>query len=625
MKRTTGGGLFNILGMKRRADASEAKPLEKPVIDAGEAVKAILVRLAVPAAVGAMWVLGVFAETRLDPVETVPVVGACALLVAAWWIAHWFFARWRKANKGNSRADAIVIGCRAVLWSLFALVFCIVYCVIPPTDLWNMPSRVTTIFTVGWEWFWRSGLLPAIFLFAAVRAGNRLMRNALAPTQPSAVLLWAQAISNGVFVLLTIVAAVGLALALLMCTPLVLLFSSGGPFSADTVTYLSLNGPWLAELQAACSQLAAANVWTLVIAILAIRACWRHVRFVWAERVEEEEKLWKGASESSESSGEDGSSRKASKPFEAYLVPNLMRIGSGVGFVLLGIAVVSMILSLINPAGGNCFKYGNDLSVALLTASSALPIAFAAFLAIQVALAAIGYGDDATQGKHSALRGLAKFLSYAGIVACAALGIYAVVKAEMTYGILQSFADLAAAGFETATIWTFAAQFFAQFLLYLIVIAIVVWVIGALIGNSGAGADGGGGSCSGAGGYGGGSYDWGGSSGGFSSGGLFPGRATISQQGGFIDGGRTTIRDSSGRKVATVSEGLFGQTIRDSSGRSIGSAREGVFGSTHVEIGDSRYEVSDSVFGNSKIVRENGKTVGRIEKDIWGNDVFKKE
>ncbi len=106
---------------------------------------------------------------------------------------------------------------------------------------------------------------------------------------------------------------------------------------------------------------------------------------------------------------------------------------------------------------------------------------------------------------------------------------------------------------------------------------------------------------------------------------MFPGRATISQQGGFIDGGRTTIRDSSGRKVATVSEGLFGQTIRDSSGRSIGSAREGVFGSTHVEIGDSRYEVSDSVFGNSKIVRENGKTVGRIEKDIWGNDVFKKE
>lgn len=624
MKGTTGESLFDILGLEKRADAPEAKPLEKPDVDAGEAVKAILVRLAVPAAVGAMWVLGVFAETRLDPVEIVPVVGACALLVAAWWIAHWFFARWRKANKGNPRADAIVIGCRAVLWSLFALVFCIVYCVIPPTDLWNMPSRVTTIITVGWEWFWRSGLLPAIFLFAAVRAGNCLMRNALAPMQPSAVLLWAQAISNGVFVLLTIVAAVGLALALLMCTPLVLLFSSGGPFSADTVTYPSLNGPWLAELQAACSQLAAANVWTLVVVIIVVRACWRHARFAWAEKVKEDEEIAKG---SSDSSGEDGSSRKASKPFVSYLVPNLMRIGSGVGFVLLGIAVVSMILSLINPAGGNCFKYGNDLSVALLTASSALPIAFAAFLAIQVALAAIGYEDDATQGKHSALRGLAKFLSYAGIVACAALGIYAVVKAEMTYGILQSFADLAAAGFETATIWTFAAQFFAQFLLYLIVIAIVVWVVGALLSSGGAGAGGGargGGSYSG--GYSGGSYYGGGSYGGGSSGGgsLLPDRATISQ-GGFFSGGATTIRDSSGRKVATVNEGMFGTTIRDDSGNNIGSVREGFFGGTHVDIGGSQYEVRDSFFGDSKIVSENGKTVGRIEKDFWGNDVFKKE
>ena len=74
-----------------------------------------------------------------------------------------------------------------------------------------------------------------------------------------------------------------------------------------------------------------------------------------------------------------------------------------------------------------------------------------------------------------------------------------------------------------------------------------------------------------------------------------------------------------------MSEGLFGQTIRDDSGRSIGSAREGVFGNTLVDVGDSRYEVRDSVFGNSKIVSENGKTIGRIEKDIWGNDVFKKE
>ena len=155
--------------------------------------------------------------------------------------------------------------------------------------------------------------MPAIFLFAAVRAVNRLVRNALAPLQPSAALLWVQAARSVVFVLLTIVTAVGLAVALLMCTPLALLLSSAGPFNAEVVTYLSLNGPWLAELQAACGQLADAGVWTLVIAILVIRACWRHARFAWAERVEEEEGLFK---ERSDSSDGDGSSRKASKPFD---------------------------------------------------------------------------------------------------------------------------------------------------------------------------------------------------------------------------------------------------------------------------------------------------------------------
>lgn len=623
MKGTTGESLFDILGLEKRADAPEAKPLEKPDVDAGEAAKAILIRLAVPAVIGAIGAMGAMADTGLDLVEVLPVIATCAFLVAAWWIAHWFFARWRKANKGNPRADALVIGCRAVLWSLFALVFCIVAAVIPPTDVWGQTSRVTWTLGIGWKWFWASGLLPAIFLFAAVRAGNRLVCNALAPLQPSVALLWAQAVRNGVLVLLTIVAAVGLAIALLMCWPLVYTLASAGPFSADVVNYLTLQGPWFAELQAACGQLSAAGVWALVIAILVIRACWRHARFAWAEKVKEDEELLE---EDSGSSKEDASSRKASKSFDAYLVPSLMRVGSGTGFALLGIAVVSMILSLINPAAGNCFKYANDLISALLTASNALPIAFAAFLAIQVTLAAIGYGDEATQGKLSALRGLAKFLSYAGVVACAALGIYAVVKAEMTYGILQSFADLAAAGFETATIWTFAAQFFAQFLLYLIVIAIAVWVIGALLSSGGAGAGGsrGGGSYSG--GYGGGSYSWGGSYGGGSSGGgsLFPDRATISQ-GGFFDGGATTIRDGSGRKVATVNEGMFGTTIRDASGNSIGSVREGFFGGTHVDVGGSQYEVRDSFFGDSKIVSENGKTVGRIEKDFWGNDVFKKE
>ena len=140
MKEAAGKSLFDTLGLKKSADAPETKPLEKPDVDAGEAAKAVLIRLAVPAAVGALWTLGVMAETRLDPVEILPVIGLCALLVAAWWITHWFFAQWRKANKGNRRADAIVIGCRAVIWSLFALVFCIVACVIPPTDLWGKAS-----------------------------------------------------------------------------------------------------------------------------------------------------------------------------------------------------------------------------------------------------------------------------------------------------------------------------------------------------------------------------------------------------------------------------------------------------------------------------------------------------
>lgn len=617
MKGTTGKSLFDSLGLKKRADAPEPKPLEKPDVDAGEAVKAVLVRLAVPAAIGAMWMLGVMAETRLDPVEILPVIGTCALLVAAWWIAHWLFARWRKANKGNPRADAIAIGCRAVLWSLFALVFCIVYGAIPPTDLWDLTSRVALMVSVGWKWFWASGLLPAIFLFAAVRAGNRLVRNALEPMQPNAVLLWLQAVRSGVFVLFTIAAAVGLAIALCMCRPLSYLLSSVGLFSADAAGYLYLGDRWLAELQAACGQLSDAGVWALVIAILVIRACWRYARFVWAEKVKEDEELLE---EDSGSSEEDASPRKASRPFDSYLVPSLMRVGSGVGFALLGIAVVSMILSLINPSAGNCFKYANDLISALLSSSNALPIAFAVFLAIQVALAAIGYRDEATQGKRSALRGLAKFLSYASIVACGALVIYAIAKAEMARGILQSFADLAAAGFETATIWTFAAQLFARFLFCLIIFAIAVWIVGALIGSSGAGAGGGGGGS-----YSGGSYNWGGScSGGSSGSGPFPDRATISQ-GGFFDSGKTTIRDSSGRKIASVGEGVFGTTIRDGSGKSIGSAREGLFGNTLVDIGDSRYEVRDSAFGNGKIVSENGKTIGRIEKDIWGNDVFKKE
>ena len=37
-----------------------------------------------------------------------------------------------------------------------------------------------------------------------------------------------------------------------------------------------------------------------------------------------------------------------------------------------------------------------------------------------------------------------------------------------------------------------------------------------------------------------------------------------------------------------------------------------------MDIGGSQYEVRDSFFGDSKIVSENGKTVGRIEKDFYG-------
>ena len=101
MKKTAEKSLFDSLGLKQREDAPEPKPLEKPDVDAGEAVKAILIRLAVPAAFGALWALGVFVETGLDPVEIMPPIVLCVLLVAAWWIAHWFFARWRKANKGT--------------------------------------------------------------------------------------------------------------------------------------------------------------------------------------------------------------------------------------------------------------------------------------------------------------------------------------------------------------------------------------------------------------------------------------------------------------------------------------------------------------------------------------------
>ena len=153
MKGTTGEGLFDILGLEERADAPEAKPLVKPDMDAGEAAKAILVRLAVPAVIGAIGAMGAMADTGLDLAEILPVIATCALLVVAWWIAHWFFARWRKANKGNPRADAIVIGCRAVLWSLFALVFCIVAAVIPRRMYGGQTSREAWTLGIGWKWF----------------------------------------------------------------------------------------------------------------------------------------------------------------------------------------------------------------------------------------------------------------------------------------------------------------------------------------------------------------------------------------------------------------------------------------------------------------------------------------
>ena len=590
-------------------DRSTTKePFAKPDITAGEWVKSIILRVGLPAAIVALCVGTSKSLPDQLPPSMIPCIATVTALFALGWLAHWIYAQWREENKENERRKPIVSICRAagtmLLLYLFTLVCALGLPALAPTD----PKSATDTLAWGWEIFWQSGMPLAIALMAAVRLVDYGYNRLMARMEATEALWWIDAAARAILIVLHIVAVLGIVIAVCLNYPMMHLLSVSGLYSTESIGYVALEGPWLAELIAALGQLAAAGAWTLIAIALAANAVWR--RFIlWRDvRIEAEKQEIKARAERGESRGlmyknwYGGMSQANEMPgVGTYLVLRASNIVAGFAWAALAIAIVAVGISLVNPATGSGLSHIAPLMHAILTASPALPIAAGAFIVVEALLAVEQRWNDATAESHGCLHPIAKLVLYAGLAACIGLVLYAIAMAQMKYDALEAIALQATSGFAVPTIWTFVIQVTLQTAFYVIVAAVVLFVvIELLVGGDTGGAGGGGG-------YGGGAVGGGSSS--------------------FGGGSKAkTVNDRYGRKLVELDDGgIFSQpTVRDRHGAKIGTARESFDGSTHVRIGDDEYQVRDALFSDDKIVSKDGEEVGRIRESGWGDDRFHK-
>ncbi len=586
------------------------EPFRSPSIPASAWVKSIIIRVGIPAAIVALCVGISNSQPSQLPPSMIPYIAAIAALFALGWIAHWFYAQWRKANEGNERSKPIISVCRAagamLLLYLFTLMCALGLPALAPTG----PISITSILIWGWGIFWQSGMPLAIALMAMVRLIDYGYKHLTARMEATEALWWIDAAARALLTVLHIIAVLGIIVAVCLNYPMMHLLSIGGLYSTENIGYVTLEGPWLDELRAALGQLVSAGAWTLIVIALVANAVWR--RFIlWRDvRIEAEKQEIKARAERGESRGlmyknrYGGTSQANEMPgVGTYLALRASNIVAGFAWAALAIAIVAVGISLVNPATGSGLSHIAPLMHAILTASPALPIAAGAFIVVEALLAVEQRWNDATAQSHGCLHPIAKLFLYAGLAACIGLVLYAIAMAQMKYDALEAIALQATSGFAMPTIWTFVIQVTLQTAFYVIVAAVVLFVvIELLVGGDTGGAGGAGGGYGGGGAAGGGSSSFGGGS------------------------KAKTVNDRYGRKLVELDDGgIFGQpTVRDRHGAKIGTTRESFDGSTHVRIGDDEYQVRDALFSDDKIVSKDGEEVGRIRESGWGDDRFHK-
>lgn len=553
------------------------KPFVWPEMSVGTWVKALLLRIGLPAVFAA-----VFWRSSISPhagdlrpaVEGLALVSVC---FAVWWVLHWVYACWRDANAGNERSGPVVTACRAVFALLFLYLVSLFGMVMGGSTLGMASESLGALLGAALGQLLASGLVFAVALLAAVRIASRCFQSWTARREPTEQLWWTDAVGRAALVILHLVAAVGLLVAFCKFTPLMIVMEQSGLFSSDTVTYVALTGSWLQEFASALGQLASSGMLLVVVAALAIRIAFKRFR-LWSELKFEQEKQ-----------------RVEVPRTRFYLLKRALPLLSGIGWVLLILALIAAMLSLVDHSAGMPLMYLSLFLSALFTPSPALPLALVAFVAAQALFGAVEHWNDATANRHGFLNGLTRFLLYAVMAACALLVLYAIVDVQYSYHLFDLVSERMQVSTYVPTVWTFLMQVALRtsYLMFvvIVVLAIICLVIAAFVdgGGGGGGATAGGG---GGGAYAGSSFGSGGSS-----------------------SKKQTVNDRYGRKLLSIEdEGILGTTVRDRYGNKVGDAHEGILGTQHVRIGDDTYEVTDGILG-TKNVSKDGRTIGYIDED----------
>lgn len=217
-----------------------------------------------------------------------------------------------------------------------------------------------------------------------------------------------------------------------------------------------------------------------------------------------------------------------------------------------------------------------------------------------VAVAIVWYRDW-RDDKPLVVRFFLWILIYGSLAGLIYLALYDATKygVETGYVVIPSLVLQAQAGYAQPSLWSAIAYGVIWLITVIFWCAVAIFVLSCLAG----GDVGGGGALEGAGSGGG-----GGSSGGA----------------GF---GSSTLRDRYGNRLASAQSGWGGsQRVYDANGKYLGSTYQGLGGATHLNVHGHDVTVEDSAVGNGKVVREDGKVIGRITESQWGGDpVFRDE
>lgn len=595
-------------GAAPQTDSAPRKPLVHPHVSAGDWAKSLFLRAGVPLAFAALCLFLSSKDPAAFPLGIAQSILVVAGLFALWWVAHWRYALWRKANADDERSLPIAIAGRTASWLLLAFIYTLFGVFALPGAVEGAIASPGLFLEEGWGLFWRCGALPAIALMGAVRIASCLYRRWAATQEASEALWWIDAAARAVLVVLHIVGVVGIVVCASLHEPTLCLLSRSGLYGS--VVYPELDGSWLDEFASALGQLAAADVWLLVIVALAVNivwrrfALWREVRFE-IERNEIEERRQRGEGRGLTYKNLHGKKDQAREvpSVRTYLTRRIASVVSGFGWAALAIAALAAVLSLVNPATGSGLAHVVPLASSVVFASPALPAAAVAFVAIQALWAVEQWWWEATAQSHWFLNGLAKLVLYVGVAACALGVLYALGQALAVNHVFDAIVVQMSMGLLAPTVWTLVAQVAAQTAIYVLIVVAVI-VVAALLIAGWAGGDSGSG---GGGGVGGGA--------GGSAGAGFGGGSSSKRQ---------SVNDRYGRRLVSVEdEGIFGTAVRDRHGVKIGTAHEGFDGNTHVRIGDDEYQVRDALFGNDRIVSKNGEDVGRISESGSGDDRFR--